>query len=207
MVNYTNKMKPTDALSLNMNLEAVVAPKSDKVWQEIKTTLLSLYDELIFESLTESKSINFTAYNNESKLEKYFKDEKSIFIILRGKNNPSQINGFTFSIPDKNIDTEALQISNFLTNETNTHYICATKLDKRLQGKKIVALMMSILESTLKKQGVEYVTRHAKDTITPTDNRSYADKIQSNYPKEKILFQKERESKYGKQRYFLIKIS
>jgi ribosomal protein S18 acetylase RimI-like enzyme len=78
-------------------------------------------------------------------------------------------------------------------------YIMNTAISKEWQNRGKVAVLMRRLEEELKSRGVEYITRDS------AVENGYADKIQKYYG-DKIIETRDRESPWGLQRYFKIRI-
>jgi ribosomal protein S18 acetylase RimI-like enzyme len=107
-------------------------------------------------------------------------DSKTNLILLK---DGSSIVGFTYTVPE---------------NEDSAR-IVDTVLMKKYQHKGFVSILMSCLETELRKSGYKYITR---DVLI---KNGYADKIMKNYNSQ-IIETKELTSKWGKQRYFKIQL-
>ena len=93
--------------------------------------------------------------------------------------------GFTYCVPKK--------------KDKLTAHIDDTVIHPDFQGKKIVGLIMDVLEKTLLSHGYTYVSRDA------AVSNGYADKIEKHYG-SRILVKRDHDSMYGPQRYFKIQL-
>lgn len=107
-------------------------------------------------------------------------DSKMNLVLLKDGDS---IVGFTYAVPE---------------NEESVR-IVDTVLMKEYQHKGFVSLLMSCLETELKKRGYTYITRDA------LVENGYADKIIKNYS-PRIIETKEFTSTWGKQIYFKIQL-
>lgn len=78
-------------------------------------------------------------------------------------------------------------------------YIMNTAIASKYRGKGNVGKLMDELESELKSRGVKYLTRHS------AVENGYADNVQNHYG-DRIVETSERDSPWGVQRYFKIKL-
>lgn len=93
--------------------------------------------------------------------------------------------GFTFAGPDQ--------------YEEKTLTIYSTAITPSEQGKGHVASLMKVIEEEARQKGYSFISRYAA-----TDN-NYAGKIEKNYG-ERIVETFNRDSEWGKQQYFKIKL-
>ena len=107
-------------------------------------------------------------------------DPKMNLVLLK---DDTSIVGFTYAVPE---------------NEESVR-IVDTVILKEYQHRGFVSMLMSYLETELKKGGYTYITRDA------LVENGYADKIIKNYS-SRIIETKEFTSKWGKQKYFKIKL-
>jgi len=107
-------------------------------------------------------------------------DLRASLVLLRDKD---LIVGFTYALPESE----------------GVARIVDTVITKKYQNKGFVSLLMSCLETELRKNGNKYVTR---DVMV---ENGYADKVMKNYVSQ-IVETREFTGQWGKQRYFKIRI-
>ncbi|EKD24003.1 MAG: hypothetical protein ACD_81C00131G0006 [uncultured bacterium] len=129
-------------------------------------------------------NIEVSIFGEESLSEEMMRDDindPEVTLVLLKKDE--SIVGFTYALPESG----------------GVARIVDTVIIKERQSKGLISMLMTCLETELRKKGYEYVTRDAM-----VDN-GYADKITRNYS-SRIIETRDFIGEWGKQRYFKIRI-
>lgn len=136
---------------------------------------------------TEIAEIEKLCFGNEAYSEERLKAEieslDTVTVILKTKEG--QIIGFSYARPDAAVPGSAL--------------IYTTDIHPLYQGRGLVGEIMGTMEGELRKKNFSFMTRHCGVSS------GYADKVQKHYG-NRIVETYDRESRFGPQRFFKIKL-
>ena len=122
-----------------------------------------------------------------------FTDPSHVVAVL-SRPSESNIRGFTYAVPVIEIDRHRAP------RAVDTAYIADTILEPWLRGRALVGIMMSCLETELRRRGFAYVERHAAVA------HDYASKIRRAYVNRIEVERRPNPSEWGPQVFFRIRL-